>query len=116
MKKLLTVLMIAFSLNAMSQVIVNGVDVNKEEIEYCKIIGYNKSLFGTKIIITIDYGQKMKITKPQTITGENGKAKVFHSVIGALNFMQKNGWEYVNNYAITMGQNNVYHYLLKRKK
>jgi len=115
MKRILILIMLAFSLNGMSQVMVNGVDVNKQDVEYCKLIGYNKSLFGNKIIITIDYGQKMKFTQAQTITGKNGKAIVFNSVIGALNFMQKNGWEYVNNYAIAMGQSNVYHYLLKRK-
>jgi hypothetical protein len=37
-------------------------------------------------------------------------------MIDALNFMSKNGFEFVNAYAITMGNQNVYHYLLRNLK
>ncbi len=36
-------------------------------------------------------------------------------MIDALNFMTKDGWEFVQAYAFSVGQSgNVYHYLLKR--
>ena len=98
------------------QVTVEGVDINKLDIKYCELIGFNKSLFGKKIIVTVDYGQKFSLFKSQLIKGPDGKPVVFNSMIDALNFMEKNGWEYVNNFAISSGNGSVYHYLLRRKK
>ncbi len=41
---------------------------------------------------------------------------IFNSMIDALNFMTKNGFEFVDAYAITVDNQNVYHYLLKNNK
>lgn len=38
----------------------------------------------------------------------------FNSMIDALNYMGTQGWEFVQAYAITMGNTNVYHFLMKR--
>jgi len=114
MKKLITLVLIAITLNSYSQN-VNGVKIKDLDINYCKIIGYNKSLLGQKIVVTIDYGQKYSWMKPQIIKDDNGKALVFNSMIEALNYMDKNGWEYVNNFVVTIGQSNIYNYLLRKK-
>jgi hypothetical protein len=47
---------------------------------------------------------------------ELGKALDFNSMIDALNFMAQNGFEFVNAYTITVANQNVYHYILKKKK
>ena len=98
------------------QVKVEGVDINQLDIKYCELIGFNKSLFGQKIIITVDYGQKFTPFKSQLIKGPDNKPVVFNSMIDALNFMEKNGWKYVNNFAVSTGNSYVYHYLLKKRE
>ena len=104
--------------NKLSKMVtINGIDINKlDNVKYCQIVGYNVSLFGKKIVITVDYGQKMKFGQPQQIAGQDGDYKTFNSMIHALNFMEENGWQYVNSYSITLSNSQVYHYLLKRKK
>ncbi len=52
--------------------------------------------------------------KRQSIAGPKGQI-TFNSMVDALNFMHDNGWEYVNNYAVSVGNSSVYKYLLKKK-
>lgn len=99
-----------------AQVSVEGVDINALEIRYCELQGYNKSLFGQKIIVVVDYGQEFKAFQSQVIKGPDNKPVVFNTMIDALNFMEQNGWEYVDSYAVTSGNGNIYHYLLKKKE
>ena len=61
-----------------AQVIVEGTDINELDINYCELIGYNKSVFGLKIIITVDYGQKFSPFKSQLIKGSDDKPIVFN--------------------------------------
>ena len=44
------------------------------------------------------------------------KQLIFNSMMDALNFMSKNGFEFVDAYAITSSNQNVYHYLLRSTK
>lgn len=98
------------------QVSVEGININELDIKYCQLVGYNKSLFGQNIIVTIDYGQEFKLFKTQLIKNHEGKAVEFNSMVDALNFMENNGWVYTNNYAVSVGNSSVYHYLLRRKE
>jgi len=47
---------------------------------------------------------------------QTGKVHTFNSMVDALNFMGSSGWEFVQAYTVTIGQQNVYHYLLKKLK
>ena len=98
------------------QVIVEDVDINDLGIKYCQLIGVNESPFDQQFVIDIDYGQKFKPFQSQLVKGSDGKAVIFNNMIDALNFMEENGWEYINDYAVSPGGNLIYHYLLKRKK
>ena len=112
-----TIIAVVLSVSAnysSAQIIVKDIDINELDISYIELVGYNKSLFGSKITIAIDYGQKFTL-KSQLIKNAEGKDMIFNSMMHALNFMEDNGWEYVNNYALTMNATNVYHYLLRRK-
>lgn len=40
---------------------------------------------------------------------ETGKNIVFNSMVDAMNFMGKLGWEFEQAYVVTMGGQNVYH-------
>ena len=121
-KALVLAILILLSFNVvLSQIFVNGVDISKEDIEFCEIVGYNGPILGKKVIITIGYGAKYDILKEQKITDENNKKIVFNSMIDALNFMNKMGWEYIDNYAVSSfwlggGKGMVLHYLLRKKK
>ena len=44
-----------------------------------------------------------------------GKPKVFNSMVDALNYMGSMGWNFEQAYVITMGNQNVYHFLLSQK-
>lgn len=113
---LLTFLVVG-SLNLTAQT-VNDIPIKDIDVEYVQIVGTSK-LFSTKLTIQIDFGQRTKFFSSGTETivkDENGKALDFNSMIDALNFMSKNGFEFVNAYVITISNQNVYHYLLRNRK
>ncbi|HAA14058.1 MAG TPA: hypothetical protein DCE41_21140 [Cytophagales bacterium] len=118
MNKLLVLIALFIASNSLSfaQVSVEGVDINNLDIQYCELVGYKKSLVGSKIVVVVDYGQEFKLFQSQLIKGPDGNAVVFNTMVDALNFMEKNGWEYLNNYVITSGNSLIYRYLLQRKE
>jgi len=97
-----------------------SIELNKSEAkeEYCMILATQKFL-STKVKISIDFGQEVSFWKntvrAQTLKDEKGKAISFNSVIDALNYMSSKGWEFVNAYAITVDNENVLHYVMKRQ-
>ncbi len=116
MKNRLILVMLLLSHFAYTQVLVNEVNINElKDVKYIQLLATQKG-FSTKIVISVDYGQPRKLFKSQRIKGLEGKNKAFNSVIDALNFMEKNGWAYVNSYVATESGSNEYHYLLKRKE
>lgn len=113
------ILLLAFTLPTLTfaQVKVDGTDINQlPEVKYVELLGVQKA-FSTKVTVIIDFGQKMSFGSDQRIEGPDGKAIVFNSMVEALNFMCKNGYEFINNYVVTIGQSqNIYHYLLRRRE
>jgi hypothetical protein len=118
MKKILfTASIIICGLTVKAQT-VNDTPLKDIDVEYVQILGTSK-LLSTKLTIEIDFGQRTKFfsSGKETIVKDiDGKAVDFNSMIDALNFMSKNGYEFANAYAITVGNQNVYHYLLRNKK
>lgn len=96
---------------------VNDVPIKDVDVEYIQIVGTSK-LLSNKVTIEIDFGQENKFwsAKDTQVKDENGKLVVFNSMIDALNFMSKNGYEFVDAYAITISNQNVYHYMMKKSK
>ena len=82
--------------------------------EYCMILATGKFL-STKVTISIDFGQERRFFSDNRYKDENGQVQTFNSVIDALNYMNSQGWEFVNAYVITVASQNVYHYVMKRK-
>nr|WP_298004967.1 hypothetical protein [uncultured Flavobacterium sp.] len=118
MKKIILSFFALFlSLAAFSQT-VNEIPIKEIDVEYVQIVGTSK-LLSTKLTIEIDFGQRTKFFssgKETIVKDESGEKMIFNSMIDALNFMSKNGFEFVNAYAITIGNQNVYHYLLRNTK
>ena len=102
------------SFGAQSQVVVDGTNINGMDIQYIEMVGRAKALSLTKIKIFIDYGQDFS-WKQQTIKTADGKNAAFNSIVDALNFLDANGWEYVNNYHIEANGQLTYKYLLRKR-
>ncbi len=83
---------------------------------YCLLVGTSK-MFSNTVTVQVDYGQGINKWRPKDSVlrnEETGEVATFHSMIDALNYMSHRGWTFVNAYAITVGQQNVYHWLLKK--
>ena len=103
-------------INSYSQT-VNDKPIKEIDVEFVQIVGTSK-LMSNKLTIEIDFGQENKFwsAKDTQVKDENGKLMVFNSMIDALNFMSKNGYDFINAHTITIGNQNVYHYLLQKRK
>jgi hypothetical protein len=89
---------------------------NGSKFVYCEMVGTQKFL-STKVTITLDFGEAKNIWKDNRLKDEvTGKAQAFNSMVDALNYMGEQGWEFAQAYVVSIGQQNVYHWLLKKKK
>lgn len=105
MRKFLLALMLTFAFSSMAQ--------NKV---YCELSGYCKSL-SQKINVTIDFGQSTSLWAGYTnqyIVDQNGKPKEFNSMIDAMNFMAKLGWNFEQAYVLQEGNSNDIHWILSK--
>ena len=118
MKKLLAAIaaVTIFQLPSFSQNI-NDVPLKDVDVEYIEIVGTSK-LLSTKLNIRLDFGQENKFwsDKEYQLKDADGKKISFNSMIDALNFMSKNGYELIMPYVVTDNSQSVYHYLLRKKK
>ena len=107
-------LLIPMSLRA--QVIVENININEvEDIRVCELLATQKFL-SRKVVITINYGQNIVWgAEGSRVLGEDGKMRTFNSVMHAINFMEKNGWEFINAFVVTVADQNVYHYYFRKR-
>jgi len=91
------------------------VDINSlKNLKVIQIVG-TANWTGTKVTIMIDYGQKKDWKSDSFIVDNKTGAKTkFHSVIAAINYLENNGWAYLDAYTVSIGNSNVYHYTFKR--
>ncbi len=80
---------------------------------YCEIVG-NLKFMSTKIDISVDFGQKQQLASNNKLVGEDGKPIKFESMVDAMNHMGRLGWKFEQAYVVTMGQVNIYHWLLSK--
>lgn len=89
--------------------------ISDSKFVYCEIVGTQK-LFSLQVTVSVDYGQERGFFQDNRMRDESGKVQSFNSMVDALNYMGSMGWEFVQAYTVTSGQQNVYHWLLKGKK
>tara|TARA_B110000444_G_scaffold251243_1_gene278810 strand:- start:695 stop:1054 length:360 start_codon:yes stop_codon:yes gene_type:complete len=107
----LSLFVFSFSGSIFSQsVYVNETDINKLDIKYCEL-RVGQPLNPTKVKIFVDYGQAFSI-KRQNIMTPDKKVVKFNSPMHALNFMDRNGWSYVEQVAVQAGETTTYKYLM----
>lgn len=87
----------------------------EQKFVYCQLVGTQKFL-SMQETVSIDYGQERGFFQDNRMRDETGKVQTFNSMVDALNYMGTMGWEFEQAYVVTMGQSNVYHWLLKRNK
>lgn len=91
-------------------------DTAQEATEYKNQKFYvttNESMYEGKVVQTDSKGKY--IWKRVEVNGGKAKRKIFNSMIDGMNYMGKLGWEFVQAYTVTVGEQNVYHWLLKKK-
>lgn len=119
MKRLFFLLLFAAALPAAAsaQVMVEDVNLNERtDIAYLDIMGIDMGVFKKKLTIIVDYGQKLKVDSDTRVRDATGKEIIFNSMIDAINFFHKNGWELFNAFPVSSGSSGqIYHYILKRK-
>ena len=95
---------------------VNDVPIKDIDVKYIEIIGSQRSV-SSKMNIEIEFGQKGNLigSNNTKIKDENGERVLFNSMVDALNFMDKNGYEYLDSYTTSFNDNSTYHYILKKK-
>ena len=117
MKKLLLIITILLGVSSYGQTI-NGIPLKDLDVEYLQIVGTTK-MMSSKLTITIDIGQRTKFFSSNVdetlLKDANGEGLVFNSMIDALNFMSSNGYAFVTSEVITTGNQNVYHYLMRKR-
>lgn len=96
---------------------VNGFAINEIPSDYIEVVGTSKILKLHQVLIYIDYGQISKVAEQKNgwVLGEDGKRMSFNGMMGAINFLSGNGWEYLDAYTVTSGNSNVYHYIMRKK-
>ena len=106
-----SICLFSFSGSIFSQsVYVNETDINKLNIKYCEL-RVGQPINPTKVKIFVDYWQAFSI-KRQNIMTPDKKVVKFNSPMHALNFMDQNGWSYVEQVAVQQGETTTYKYLM----
>ncbi len=119
MRTLLTVLALCAASQMLSAQVIDGVNLaDKKDLDYIEILGVNQGVFKQKLVIVVDYGQKIKAFESDTrVEGADGKPIEFNSMMDAVNRFSAWGWELQTTYALSVGNNgSVLHYVFKRKK
>ena len=111
LKLIFSTLFILATTTAFSQIPIEYIDQ-----QYIQLIGDNRT-FDNAVSVSIDIGENVDFR----ISLEDGRNVEFDSMIEALNFFEKRGYEFVqmntfNTQGGTMKTKNVYYYLLKRKQ
>ena len=112
MKKLLLAFVFAVVLSCPC---LNAQDVkpeNETHTAYCELVGTLK--LNAKVKVAIDYGQNARWGN-NTMVDENGQTLEFNSMVDAMNYMGELGWKFVQAYVVTIGNSNVYHWLLQKE-
>ncbi|WP_259016608.1 hypothetical protein [Emticicia fluvialis] len=96
---------------------IDDIPLKDLKAEYMTITGFNR-VPQTRMVIDFDYGQKSRVIDPKqaVVRDENDKKIKFESMVDALNFMSRNGYDFVQAYAFTLGEQGVQHYLLRKRK
>ena len=87
-----------------------GAPVRTEE--YCQVKAWQK--LNGKVSVSIDYGQQHQLLSRNLYRAAEGRPVEFNSEIDALNWLNTQGWEFVNAY-VTGGDSSISYYVMRRR-
>lgn len=116
MKKILLAILTCWLVGvgtAKAQIMVGSINVDSLDIQYIELIGFNRSTWEASV--WIDFGRNYNASKSsEFLKPVNDHEGVrFASVVEALNYVYKNGWELVNVYVPSPDASR--HYVLRRR-
>ncbi|QDK79457.1 hypothetical protein EXU85_12930 [Spirosoma sp. KCTC 42546] len=116
MKKILLAILTCWLVGvgtAKAQIMVGSINVDSLDIQYIELIGFNRSTWEASV--WIDFGRNYTANKSsEFLKPLNDHEWVrFASVVDALNYIYKNGWELVNVYVPSPDAPR--HYVLQRR-
>ncbi|WP_426095016.1 hypothetical protein [Flavobacterium sp. DSR2-3-3] len=109
---LLTIVFLLMSMHSAVAQFIDNKPISELDIDYIKIKAEAK-LFAKKLSISIDYGQE----KVEELKDLSGNPNQFNSMIDALNFMSKNGYDFISIDNEKIGDTQyLYRYIMKKRK
>ncbi|MGM9508082.1 hypothetical protein ACS5NO_10150 [Larkinella sp. GY13] len=123
MMRILSTVLFLFVLTTKTaaQLMVNRVDVNSLDVQYCQLVGEYPT-WGTKAKVYIDYGQasfqRVAYWELRRIDSLGKYTERFDTVMQAINYVEKNGWEVVS-FQVTHAASGSYDqfiYLMRKKQ
>lgn len=117
MKNIILGLFLFLGFIAQAQVTVASININDiEDVNYIRV-QVSPRLLLNRIDVAVDYGQERgSFFGRQEVKDKEGKIIKFRSTAHVINFMDKNGWDYVNEEVIWI-ENGYYisYYLFKKE-
>jgi len=96
MKQIPLLICLLASFTTCAQLIVGDLNVNLlNEVKICEVIVKDK-VMSKDIDVTFEYGQSRKAAR-YIIGLKKNKNKEFETISEVLNYMENNGWSYVNS-------------------
>jgi hypothetical protein len=115
MRKLLLILIVLVFKLSSAQTI-NSINVKDIPAKYIEVVSTAKMFKPFQVSTYISYGQisRMKdMEKGYIIDDTTGKQMIFNGTMGVLNYLDEQGFKYVNQYLVTVGGQSVYHTILE---
>lgn len=81
--------------------------------QYCIVI-VSPKLFSSKFDLSIDFGEETNAINNQA---ENETIKKIGSLVDALNYMSRKGWQLINSYAASNTNKGIseHHYVMRKR-
>lgn len=112
---ILTIGVMAFLYGPIAAQTINDIPISEINENYIQIVGFQK-MMSAKLTISVDLGQARGFGNDNRIKDENGRPLIFESMVDALNFFSKYNYNFVDSYAMSAGNQNVVHFLLKYQR
>lgn len=81
--------------------------------EYCQLEARQR--LNGRVVISVDFGQQRQVMSRNLLRDSAGNPVEFNSVVDALNWMNAQGWEFVNAYSAVSGSDGTSNYVLRRR-
>lgn len=123
MKKLLLIFIALCALTAQAQ---DSVPQTQDSVPptktvFAELLGWNNNVFGIgkNAKVEVDFGEESwgwsGNDGRDMLVDENGKTIKFNSMVDAMNFMGLHGWKFEASYVVTVGGQNVIHWLMSKE-